>query len=193
MTSTKYSISAANRITGKSRTTIARHISTGTLSCESDSNGTKLIDASELIRVYGDACDFAREQAKTTQTTEQHQETVPSNQSVHLQTMLDREIAERARERDQFTQQIDYISEALAKSQEGHNRATLLLQDQSKRGGDWQQALNSVEARIADEQTKARRELMEFRKSAKEQLSHYKRALDEERRKTLWQRIWRNK
>ena len=45
MTTTKYSISAAHRITGKSRTTITKHLASGKLSCEEDAQGNKLIDA----------------------------------------------------------------------------------------------------------------------------------------------------
>lgn len=55
---TKYTISAASRLTGKSRPTISKHIRQGRLSCEDDGQGAKLIDAVELIRVYGDACNF---------------------------------------------------------------------------------------------------------------------------------------
>ena len=63
---TKYTITAAHRITGKSRTTLQKHLKKGKLSCEETDDGIKLIDASELIRVYGDACDFTREEGLAT-------------------------------------------------------------------------------------------------------------------------------
>ena len=49
----KLSISGAARATGKARTTIQAHIKKGLVSVECDPTGKKLIDASELQRVYG--------------------------------------------------------------------------------------------------------------------------------------------
>lgn len=46
-------ISEAAKLTGKSRTTIHRHISTGKLSKVQDGAGNFKLDISELIRVYG--------------------------------------------------------------------------------------------------------------------------------------------
>ena len=51
---TKYSISKAAIVAGKSRVTIQRHIKNGKLSCTFDTNGNKFIDVSELIRAYGE-------------------------------------------------------------------------------------------------------------------------------------------
>ena len=51
---TGYSISKAAIVAGKSRVIIQRHIKNGKLSCTVDTKGNKLIDVSELIRVYGE-------------------------------------------------------------------------------------------------------------------------------------------
>jgi len=50
----KHSISEAARISGKSRSTIYRHIKQGKVSKEIGSDGEPMIDTSELRRVYGD-------------------------------------------------------------------------------------------------------------------------------------------
>ncbi|NIG36808.1 DNA-binding protein [Pantoea sp. ICBG 828] len=50
----KVSISEAARLTGKSRTTLHRLIKTGELSTCSGVRNSKMIDVSELIRVFGD-------------------------------------------------------------------------------------------------------------------------------------------
>lgn len=47
------SISAAARATGKDRTTLHRKLKTGELSATAGPNGAKLIDTSELVRVFG--------------------------------------------------------------------------------------------------------------------------------------------
>ena len=51
---TKLNISQAAKTFSKDRKTIQNHIRQGKLSCEVDSNGHKLIDFAELIRVYGE-------------------------------------------------------------------------------------------------------------------------------------------
>lgn len=49
----KVSVSEAAKLSGKSIKTIYRHIDTGKLSSSQNENGVKLIDISELQRVYG--------------------------------------------------------------------------------------------------------------------------------------------
>ena len=46
-------INEASNLIGKSIKTIYRHIENGKLSCVIDDNGRKVIDISELVRVYG--------------------------------------------------------------------------------------------------------------------------------------------
>lgn len=133
MTSTKptthYSITAAHRITGKSRTTIQKHVKQGKLAYEIGERGVKLIDASELIRVYGDTCDFERGQLADRQPAD----TPSDHASVHAELSGARQALEmlreeRERERRQLQERIDYLQEMARLAQEGHNRATLLLE-----------------------------------------------------------------
>ena len=46
-------INEASNLIGKSIKTIYRHIDNGKLSCVIDDNGRKMVDISELVRVYG--------------------------------------------------------------------------------------------------------------------------------------------
>ncbi|MEN3754433.1 helix-turn-helix domain-containing protein [Mangrovibacter sp. SLW1] len=65
------SVSEAARLTGKSRTTLHRLIKTGELStCKGDRN-KKLIDTSELLRVFGQLTLVGNEQSGE-QVVEQH-------------------------------------------------------------------------------------------------------------------------
>lgn len=67
----KVSISEASRLTGKSRTTLYRLISTGQLSiCTGDKNA-KLVDISELLRVFG-AFDGCSGEQVSEQSTEHY-------------------------------------------------------------------------------------------------------------------------
>lgn len=157
MINTKYSISAANRITGKSRTTITKHMRAGKLSYEEDGHGNKLIDASELIRVYGDECDFSREEGSSTDSSA----ATPTGQGVQaevntLQAQLAKEVAERERERAHFRQQVEQLQEALKLAQEGHNKAMLLLENRSGGKADWEATLKALEERIAKQELTAK-------------------------------------
>ncbi|WP_442483315.1 hypothetical protein [Aeoliella sp. SH292] len=157
MTTTKYSISAANRITGKSRTTITKHLRSGRLSYEEDGQGNKLIDASELIRVYGDECDFSREEGSAPDSLI----ATPTGQGVQsevntLQSQLAKEVAERERERAHFRQQVEQLQEALKLAQEGHNKAMLLLENRTGGRGEWEATLKALEERIANQELTAK-------------------------------------
>ena len=166
---TQYSISAANRITGKSRTTITKHLRTGKLSFTEDGEGNKLIDASELMRVYGDDCDFSREEgaaANNNNSASKTEQGVQPNLS-SLKLLLDKEIAERERERGQLQQQIDHLQDALKLAQEGQNKAMLLLEDRSSGGGEWQAAIKKLEERIADQEEGAKKQLAAITEKAR--------------------------
>lgn len=47
------SITQASKLTGKSRQTLYKHINSGQLSLSTDINGSKGVDTSELLRIYG--------------------------------------------------------------------------------------------------------------------------------------------
>jgi GTP cyclohydrolase II len=150
---TKYSITAAHRITGKSRTTIQKHLKQGRLSATEGPDGAKLIDASELIRVYGDECDFSREEGAP--TPEQHRPDVTSSVRTDLHSLkekLDILQEERRREREQLQSQIEHLQEALKLAQEGHNRATLLLENRVG-GGDWREAFVKLKRQVEQRET----------------------------------------
>ncbi len=192
-TPTKFSIAAASRLTGKSRTTIAKHIRAGRLSCEEDASGAKLIDASELIRVYGDACDFSQAGETGEQAEEGRDAPRPPparDDDALLKQRLESETAERERERKQYLDQIDHLQEALKLAQEGHNRATLLLENRSTGGGEWQLAIKQLEEKIANQESESRQELRRLREAAKRQIEKYKSALEEERTRSLWQKLF---
>ncbi len=86
----KVSISEAARLTGKSRTTLHRLIKAGELSTCSGSRNAKMIDISELIRVFGDISTPAREQPYE-QPFEQHVAVTPASHE-HVVNSLKQEV-----------------------------------------------------------------------------------------------------
>jgi len=86
----KVSISEAARLTGKSRTTLHRLIKAGELSTCSGVRNAKMVDVSELIRVFGDISKPVQEQPFE-QVTEQRV-TVPPAPSEQMVSSLKQEV-----------------------------------------------------------------------------------------------------
>ena len=121
---TQYNLTEASRLAGISRSTLRRHISKGRLSCTEKTDGQKMIDASELARVYGDI-----DLSKGDKNTPTGNGNPILNYEVRtLEERLDTLAEERRREREILQDQIDHLKESLKLAQEGHNRATLLLE-----------------------------------------------------------------
>jgi len=190
VTNTKYTISAANRITGKSRTTITKHIRAGRLSVTRDDRGNKLIDAAELIRVYGDDCNFDREEKSTDQVSAGHSTGNSSLEVQQLKDQLARETSERERERQQYREQIEHLQETLKRAQEGQNSVTRLLENQKQGRGDWEEAIKTIEKRLANQEQATKAELESLKAAANKKLMRYRDALEKERNKSFWQRLW---
>lgn len=86
----KVSISEAARLTGKSRTTLHRLIKAGELSTCSGVRNAKMVDISELIRVFGDISKPVQEQPFE-QVPEQRV-TVPPAPSEQMVSSLKQEV-----------------------------------------------------------------------------------------------------
>jgi len=193
---TKYSLSAAARIADKSRTTIAAHIKSGKLSVMTRADGNRSLDASELFRVYGDQCDFERAigAPKPAGNTKQNQVTSSEQRAPAeldtVQQLLASERKEREREREQLQARIDHLEDSLKRSQEGHNRATLLLEDRTVGVGDLEQSFQTLETRIANQEEKSHQEREAIKEQAKRKIDQFKRALEEEQNKSVWQKLF---
>jgi hypothetical protein len=86
----KVSISEAARLTGKSRTTLHRLIKTGELSTCHGARNARMVDVSELIRVFGPLEHRASEQV-VAQVSE-HYDTGASAQSEQVISQLRQEV-----------------------------------------------------------------------------------------------------
>jgi len=186
MTQSKFSISDIHRVTGKSRTTITKHMDEGNLSYEMDGD-RKLVDGAELIRVYGDDCDFERVKGKKPLPKSMPTESSPESDFIKKQLEIERQ--ERERERTQFLNQIEHLQEALGTAQEGHNRATLLLENNSSGGGALQTALDGLEKRMSQQELSLQEE-KELALKLRKQNLRLKRAIQMEREKSFWERLF---
>lgn len=116
----KISISEAARLTGKSRTTLHRFIKTGELSTCSGERNAKMLDTSELLRVFGSFSGTPSEHV-VEQVTEQR--------VTALQVDTEQVIAP-------LKQEIEHLKN-LVQAQESHiaslKQAMLLIEDRSER------------------------------------------------------------
>lgn len=98
---TKLNVSQAARATGKNRTTLYRHMSSGKLSAEKDATDNPVIDVSELQRVYGTVkIDAAPATVKQTDEKLQSDSRQSEAEFQMLQLKLDHAEQERDAERE---------------------------------------------------------------------------------------------
>jgi C4-type Zn-finger protein len=178
MTSTKFTITQATRIVDKGRTTLNRHIKEGLLSVEKNDQGHKIVDASELLRVYGPDLDFDLADGNKTKTRRSESQDDSGNAAV-------KELNEKLI--DQYKAQVETLKDALDKAQEGQNRVTLLLEKQTKDGSDWESSLATMTEKIAN-QTK--QQLDEMNRRHQSEMNKLKSALHAERSKSFWKRLF---
>ena len=175
MEKTTFNISEVSRLTGKARSTITNHLGKGKLSCILDKDGNKLIEASEIIRAYPD--DLELDSSGKLKSKTQRIENKPTSGAdlQQIEKLLEIEKQERERERRQLAETMEYLRSDLEKSQERESRATLLLEHQSKDSDGWKKQMSEIEKRIANQER---------------EVEKYKRALNKERSKTFWQRLF---
>lgn len=203
MTSTNFNVSEAHRITGKSRTTIKKHMEEGRLPYTLDKNGKRVINAQDLITVYGDDCNFDRANGKNPSTVKIDTVKDEKNRSQNLDVqflkdLLDKEKADRAQERELLAQQIENLKDDL-KAERKKNDGPKLLEDKSNETKEFQKWMRGMEQRI-EHQEKESKELNEKRqnrlrqykamKNKNEELETKLSELLEGKNKPFWQKLF---
>lgn len=178
VTTQKYSISAASRVANKGRATIARHLKSGRLSCEVAEDGAKLIDASELIRVYGNDCDFGQvdDQSAKTQRSEKEAE------GGHFQKI---EMQYEARLKQQEAE-IDHLRGLLNTASGDFKHSLRLLEDQSNKADSWKTAVEGMEQKLSNQSSE---KFLELEERYKKQMHRMKQELVAERSKSFFKRL----
>ncbi len=177
MTQTKFSISAAARIVNRNRATLSRHIKDGKLSYELDSQGRKVLDAGELVRVYGADFQLAENEIEAN--------IKPTNNQI----MQDRLIA-------QYEDRIEHLEKTNSHLQNTLEKALdipPLLEDRSVKEDAWQASLEATITKVT-EQTESqisalKQDYDQERDKRQKEILVLKRALRKERERTFWQRL----
>lgn len=205
----KYSISETARIVGVTRKTLYKHIEKKQISVEKDDNDRPVIDASELIRVYGDQCRFEAAEPGSQETlstveeeggytninTSRYEQDTEALGAAVLKKELEMLQKQIRSDKDSYEEQIDYLRTKLDEALGETRKLTALLTDQStsKRndgaGEAWEKTLKALESRIANQEQAAKSEKEERQKILRQNHA-LKKALEAEKSKTLWKRLF---
>lgn len=163
----KVNITKAHELTGKSRTTIYKHIKSGRLSASGTKQDGYEIDVAELDRVYGLKKQFEDDTSSDVHTVQQG--TSSDEQALLTKVaLLTQQVEmlgeERRREREQTQEQIERLEQTLKTAQEQQTRLTALLTDQR---GEKEAKAQQEQAQLIRElrvgQARLRKELQEVR------------------------------
>ncbi len=204
----KYTVIQAAKITGKSRQTIYRHIDAKPISVTQDDDGNQLIDASELIRVYGNDINFSalddKEEkgdkpetvAKPENVTPVRQDVTPSNDTslkvVELTTKLE-VMKEQLNSKDNET---DFLKKLLEEEKAERKAANNLLEDHRGKESKWDQQFRAIEQRLANQEKQAKEraeneeKLLNENKRIKQAYSKQKKVLEAEKNKGFFQKLF---
>jgi len=207
-------ISQAAKMAGVSRATIYNDIESGTLSVVQGAKDRKMVNIAELERVYKTLKN--PEPETDSNTVENSQERQPERQKVvdpngqvavlqerleaqrkqtlFLEAQLAKEQEERQRERDASKSFEDYFKSQIENQAESIKNITRLLEDQRKdkepKSNEWEKAIKALEDRMANQDSQAKKEIEEIKKNSQQQVMRYKTALEAEKNKPFWKKIF---
>jgi len=196
---TEYNMTEAANIAGVSRRTFYNHIESKPITTKRNDSDEKVVDLSELKRVYGDEKVLKNLQKMQSNDAVQdsadaHNEgvhPVQNSQTIDAQLLKARvEALEKEKELienqgEQMRDERDYLRERLEDAQKAQNKMTLLLEDKSKKtddGGDWNKSIKALENRIAN-QEQAEKERREREAKLEEENAKLKRAYKAQKQK----------
>lgn len=195
----KYTVNEAAKIVGATRQTIYRHIESKPISVIKDDNGNQMIDASELIRVYGNNINFdALNEDVTPSETVTPQQHVTSFNSPDVTedkiklARLEGEIEKLSLLIEKAEDENNYVKKLLEDEKNERKKANNLLEDmrQKESGGDnWEKMMKALEQRIAN-QEKSVKEQKDREQRILRQNKALKQALTNEKNKSLWQKLF---
>jgi hypothetical protein len=210
--SMQVTISQAAKMAGVSRATIYNDIESGTLSVENGPKDRKMVNVSELERVYKTLKNPEPEEDSNSEQISQSRQKEKSNsadqvavlqerleaqrkQTQLLENMLEKEQEERKREREATKEFQEYFKTQIENQAESIKNFTRLLEDHRNQeekgaGGKWEKSFKDMEERIANQDAQARKEIEEIKKNSQRQVLQYKTALEVEKNKPLWKRLF---
>ena len=201
----KYTVIQAAKITGKARQTIYRHIESKPISVTLDDDGNQYIDASELIRDYGDNLNFeaATQSEGQSETVTKPQNVTPMLQAETPSNDTQIELIELKAKVESLKAQLnakedenDYIKGLLEEEKAERKAANNLLEDHRGRESKWDQQFKAIEQRLANQEKQAKEhaekeeKLLNENKRVKKAYSQKKKALEAEQNKGFFKKLF---
>lgn len=196
----KVTVREAALLTGKSRETINTATKEGKLTSSLDERGRKVIDVSELERVYRliktmdqiqQESDIVSHSPGASDSDVNSELAVLRERLANSENLRDVLTTERDRERRQLEAEIETLRTSLQKSQEQASKQMLLITDQSQqakeRAGDWETSLADMKLKLANDTDARFKELQE--KHDKE-IRQLKGAVHQMRNRSLWKKLF---
>ena len=186
----KYSVSEAAKRVGVTRRTLYTHIGEKKITTEKDDKGNTVIDAAELVRIYGDKVKFDVKDIKKL-SPGKHDDSAGEDASqiallkkeiAHLKEKL--EIVEK-----HYQERIEGLENDKQHEKERFNRLTALLPDQRKERKNEQEEISNkfkmLEERLNQQDIE--------KKKLQQQNKRLKNALTQEKQRSLWDRVFTSK
>ncbi|MBI1302080.1 MAG: hypothetical protein GC137_10585 [Alphaproteobacteria bacterium] len=207
---TEYNMTDAAAIAGVSRRTFYNHIDSKNITTKRNRNDDKVVDLSELKRVYGDEVVLKNLQKLNDKDNVQerenaHLESVQSTENNNTALLkarienLEKEKGLIENQVEQVREERDFLRERLKDAQEGQKRITLLLEDKSKRpeeNDEWKKSLKALENRLANQEKAAKeraeeeQKLIEENKRIKQAYTKKQKELEEEKNKGFFKKLF---
>ena len=196
--SMKYTVNQAAKILGKTRQTVYRHIESKPISVVKDDDGNQLIEASELIRVYGNDINFdALNSNKPNTVTSKKLHDVTAKESNVTESIEDKiQLVKLQAQVENLKSQIEnkeeetaYVKQLLEEEKAERKASNNLLEDHRAKENRWDKQFKSLEQRIAN-QEKHHQETEEKYKKTLRQAKGLKKALDTEKNKSFFKKLF---
>lgn len=192
----KLTLGQASKEAGISKPSLSAAIKNGRLSAVKNESGFYEIDPAELFRVYPPKTNTNTEskQAALTKTNSSKGggEVVSEEVLGLLLAEKDRLIEEKNASIKRLEEEKDLIRSDLDDQKDQTKRMTLLLENKSQdneKEDKWQSAIKSLEGRIANQESKAKEEEERAQKIMRQNQA-LKKALEEEKNKSFWRRLF---
>jgi hypothetical protein len=189
----KLTLGQAAKEVGISKPSLSVAIKKGRLSAYKNENGTYEIDPAELFRVYPPKTNTNSSANPVTLTTPNPKKTGVSVADNEVLALLlaerDKLIEEKEKTIRRLEEEKEKVREDLDDQKVQTNRITLLLENKTSGGGEWQKSIDALEKRLTNQES-AITERREKEQRILKQNRALKKTLEEERKKSFWKKVF---
>ncbi len=196
---TRLTLGKAAKAAGISKPSLSAAIKKGRVSASKNEKGHYEIDPAELFRVYPPKGKDELEANSEPLPPTNPQKTSDSEGLGLLLAEKDKLMEEKDRSIARLEEEKEQIRKDLEAQRDQAKRITLLLEHKTKepdKNDSWEKTMRSLEARIANQEKERQEEIRlrsEQEAKAKKHLQkarEFKRALEEERSKSFWKKLF---